>query len=122
MDYVDATGTDDSAAPPDQATAGAAGEYDAPPYDQSQPPPPPYPPAPTVSQLAPPPQNEEAVTLIFKDGRPSEQIHNYVLTRTTLFVDDRQRREIPTDQLDLVATAKINQEAGIDFRLPSAAR
>jgi hypothetical protein len=60
------------------------------------------------------------VTLIFRDGRPAEQIHNYILTRSTLFVGDGQRREIPTDQLDLAATAKANQDAGMDFRLPDA--
>jgi hypothetical protein len=68
----------------------------------------------------PAPTREEAVTLIFKDGRPPEQIHNYLLTRTTLFVGDQGRRAIPTDQLDLVATAKVNQDAGVDFQLPNA--
>jgi hypothetical protein len=60
----------------------------------------------------------EAVTLVFKDGRPPEQIHNYILTRTTLFVRDQHARKIPTDQLDLAATAKVNQDAGVDFQLP----
>lgn len=120
LGYMDTTGTDDSQTPPDQSAAGDAGVWQAPPYDQGQQLPP-YPP-PSISQPAPAPQSEEAVTLVFKDGRPSEQIHNYVLTRTTLFVDDRQRREIPTDQLDLIATARVNQEAGVDFRLPDASR
>jgi hypothetical protein len=60
----------------------------------------------------------DAVTLIFKDGRPPEHIHNYLLTPTTLFVGDQQRRTIPVDQLDLTATAQVNQDAGVDFRLP----
>jgi hypothetical protein len=58
------------------------------------------------------------VTLIFKDGRPPEQIHNYLLTRTILYVDDTNHQVIPTSQLDLVATAKVNHDAGVDFRLP----
>jgi hypothetical protein len=62
--------------------------------------------------------SEDAVTLIFKDGRPPERIHNYLLTRTTLYVDDTNHRVIPTSQLDLVATAKVNHDAGVDFRLP----
>ena len=66
--------------------------------------------------------NEEAVTLVFKDGRPSEQVHNYLLTRTTLFILDERHRAIPTDQLDLIATAKVNEDVGVDFRLPAAAR
>jgi hypothetical protein len=68
---------------------------------------------------APVPASEEAVTLIFKDGRPPEQIHNYLLTRSTLYVGD-PHRAIPTDQLDLDATAKVNQAAGVDFQLPDS--
>ena len=64
------------------------------------------------------PGSEDAVTLIFKDGRPPEQIHNYLLTRTILYVDDTNHQVIPTSQLDLVATAKVNHDAGVDFRLP----
>jgi hypothetical protein len=73
-------------------------------------------------QPEPDPAPDTAVTLIFKDGRPSEQIHNYMLTRTTLYVQGQHLRQIPVDQLDLDATSKVNMDAGIDFRLPSAAR
>jgi hypothetical protein len=62
------------------------------------------------------------VTLVFKDGRPAEHIHNYLLTRTTLYVQDGRRREIPVDELDLAATVKVNHEAGVDFQLSVAAR
>ncbi len=70
----------------------------------------------------PPPADEEAVTLIFKDGRPSEHIHNYILTAKTLYVQDEHRRVIPVEQLDLAATEKANLDAGVEFRLPSPAR
>jgi len=90
---------------PDQATATPADSY-RPAYVSPQAPEP----------LAP----EEAVTLVFKDGRPSQQIHNYMLTRTTLFVLDGHRIEIPVDQLDLAATAKANRDAGVDFQLPGS--
>jgi len=66
--------------------------------------------------------SEEGVTLVFKDGRAPVQIHDYVLTRNTVYVWDRHQRVIPIDQIDMVATAKANQEAGIDFELPEAAR
>jgi hypothetical protein len=59
-----------------------------------------------------------AVTLVFKDGRPSQTIHNYALTRTTLYVTDGRPREIPVEALDLAATEKANREAGVNFRLP----
>jgi len=121
--YADTTSTDDSAAVPDQTTAGVTGGYDAQPGDEGQPAPrSPYQPSADLSILSPTRESEEAVTIVFKDGRPAEQIHNYILTRATLFVGDSKRREIPTDQLDLSATAKVNQDAGIDFRLPDAPR
>jgi hypothetical protein len=62
------------------------------------------------------------VTLVFKDGRPTAEIHNYMLTRTTLYVQDEHRREIPVEDLDLEATQKINKSNGIDFQLPGAGR
>lgn len=64
------------------------------------------------------PQDAGAVTLLFKDGRAPMQIHNYVLTRTTLFVQGLGHREIALDQLDMAATLKANHDAGIDFSLP----
>jgi hypothetical protein len=106
-------GDDESSAAPDNS--------DAQPQDQDQSGPlPPYQPSYDVSRPAAAPADEEAVTLIFKDGRPPEQIHNYILTPTTLYVGDQYRRAIPTDQLDLVATAGVNQLLGVDFQVPSA--
>jgi hypothetical protein len=80
----------------------------------------PYPPYPGPPQPISAPASQEAVTLVFADGRPSEQIHNYMLTRTTLFVLDEHHRDIPLNQLDLAATAKVNHDAGVDFQLPVA--
>lgn len=127
-DDTDASSSD--AASENPGSEGSDQGYGAPPEQPWQPPqsetpwqPPtrgPYRPSGNLSIPAAAPSNEEAVTLIFKDGRPAEQIHNYVLTRTTLFVGDQQRREIPTDQIDLAATAKANRDAGIDFSLPGA--
>jgi hypothetical protein len=61
---------------------------------------------------------QDAVTLIYNDGRPPEQIHNYMLTSTRLYVMDENRCAIPVSQLDLDATKRVNRDAGIDFRLP----
>jgi hypothetical protein len=123
----------DSAVTPDAGNYGS-GDYGglAPaPGDASGPYPPPYDPnqiAPqrpvyrgaTEPEQAPAPESEDAVTLVFKDGRPPEQIHNYILSRTTLYVQDKRTRSIPIEQLDVAATAKANEDAGIEFRLPSA--
>lgn len=96
--------------------------YDAPPPEPEQQAfRPPYGVMPQQS-ASPAQQAQEAVTLVFKDGRPSEQIHNYILTPTTLYVQDQQSRAIPTSQLDLEATAKVNLDAGVKFQLPNIAR
>ncbi len=64
--------------------------------------------------------SQQAVTLVFNDGRPSEQIHNYLITSTTLTVLDQKYREIPLDQINLAATQQSNRTDGIDFRVPVA--
>ena len=111
--YGDDTGSDDSQsasnAPPDENDA-------QPPY---QPPAlEPWQPDSVIPHPPSTPGSEDAVTIIFRDGRPPEQIHNFLLTRTTLYVNDPNHQVIPTSQLDLVATAKVNHDAGVDFKLP----
>jgi hypothetical protein len=117
--YPDTTDSDDSQA----SSSAAPDESDAqPPSEPYQPPAlEPWQPNSVLPHPTPAAGSEEAVTLIFKDGRPPEQIHNYLLTRTTLYIDDSYHRVIPTSQLDLVATAKANQDAGVDFHLPDKA-
>jgi hypothetical protein len=82
----------------------------------------PGPPAPASAPqaaLQPAPEPEDAVTLIFKDGRPAEQIHNYLATRTTITaIDGRHRRDISVSDLDIPATIEANRSAGVDFQLP----
>ena len=74
--------------------------------------------APVYPQQQGAPVPEDAVTLVFRDGRPSQQIHNYALTRSTLYVLDPRHQEIPIEDLDLAATEKVNRDAGVDFQLP----
>jgi hypothetical protein len=137
FDYADDSGYDDAAAYPanqpanqyDQS-AGSIGydgqQPDQGPYEQGpyqgpyQGPPIPYRVQPRAAEppSAPASESNESVTLVFKDGRPTEQIHNYILSRTTLSVLDQHHQEIPVDDLDLVATQRANREAGVDFHLP----
>jgi hypothetical protein len=95
-------------------TSPDQGSYPVNPYAAA---PPPYVPAPAPQSA---PAAAEAITLVYKDGRPAEQVHNYAATRTTLFVFDQHRREIPLSDLDLAATLKQNHDAGVDFQLPGA--
>jgi hypothetical protein len=78
--------------------------------------------SPSNAGRQPLPAAETPVTLVFKDGRPTEQIHNYLLTPTTLTVLDRHRRDIPVDEIDLNATTRVNLQAGLDFSLPDRSR
>ncbi len=98
-------------------------DYDQQPYGPGQQPPPGYDPpayrpAPQMPRSSPLPSSQIATTIVFNDGRPEEQIHNYALTRTTLYVLDQQQSDIPLDQINLAATEKVNRAAGVDFRLP----
>ncbi len=62
---------------------------------------------------------QPATTLIFKDGRPPVQVHNYALTANTLYaLDGESRQEIPLSLLNVPATVEANRAAGVDFALP----
>ncbi len=116
--YGDSTDSDDSqassnAAPDENDAQSSPGPY-------QQPPLPPWQPDSVIPYPPSSPGSQDAVTLIFNDGRPPQQIHNYLLTRTALFVTEPDRRIIPISQLDLVATTKVNRDAGVDFRLPDS--
>jgi hypothetical protein len=64
---------------------------------------------------------QPTTTLIFKDGRPPVQVHNYALTGTMLYaLDGDTRQEIPLDLLNVPATVAANRAAGVDFSLPES--
>ena len=131
-DFPDA-GYDNSSYAPAPPSAVSQDQYGAPsPNDYAPPPPYDQPPPMEQAEVAPgaafrpgyrrplpEPAAEDAVTLVFKDGRPSEQIHNYMLTRTTLYVQDQRRQQIAVTDIDVPATEKVNRDAGIDFQLPA---
>jgi hypothetical protein len=72
-----------------------------------------------VAPVPAPVHPQPATTLVFKDGRPSTQVHNYALTATTLYaLDGESRQEIPLSLLDVPATVAANRAAGVDFALP----
>ena len=73
--------------------------------------------APITAAPAPAPE-EDAVTLIFKDGRRPLVVRNYALTRTAFYITGQHIYEIPLSELDLPATERVNREAGVLFQLP----
>ncbi len=123
---------DDAAYAGDQQSAEAApqdaGNQEMPPdsgYPSQYPPQQGYAPRPDYQPQAPAQadvHDQPAVTLLFKDGRPPQQVQNYAVTRDTLYVlDGARRREIPIDQLDVPGTEKTNRDAGLDFSVPASA-
>jgi hypothetical protein len=79
------------------------------------------------ARLAPPPPREKerteavsATVLVFRDQHQQE-VQNYAIVGRTLWNFAPQHTEkIPLSDLDLPATAKANDERGVDFRLPGA--
>jgi hypothetical protein len=58
--------------------------------------------------------------LVFKDGHQVE-VENYAIVGSTLYdLTGGRRQKIALSDLDLTATAKQNDDRGIDFQLPSA--
>jgi hypothetical protein len=97
------------------------------PYQPESAPAEPYPQQPNSSFRVPysgaqPQLPASAVTLVFKDGRPPEKISNYLLTSKTLKVFDQPLHDIPVDQIDVEATARLNRQAGVEFSLPVTAQ
>lgn len=125
-DDYDDSGCDDLTADTDEPNVyngDDEGEPPAPPPDYEQQSPPGYeqqrrPEYQPPVQSAPSSANQIATTIVFNDGRPSQQIHNYALTRTTLYVLDQRHWDIPLDQINLAATEKVNRAEGIDFKVP----
>ena len=70
-----------------------------------------------------PVQSQPATTLIFRDGRPPQLVHNYALTASTLYaLDSDSSQEIPLSMLNVPATVDANRAAGVEFALPNVVK
>ena len=75
------------------------------------------PPQSAASQPQPKAQIHAETVLVFRD-KHAEEIQNYAIVGKTLWVFTEMRaRKIPITELDVPATAKANEDRGIDFRL-----
>ena len=64
---------------------------------------------------------EPATVLVFRDKRKQE-VQNYAIVGQTLWSFSGPRtQKIPISELDLAATAKANDERGVDFKVPAGA-
>ena len=61
---------------------------------------------------------EPATALVFRDRHVLE-VRNYAIAGGTLWVfTEQQSKKIPLAELDLNATAKMNDARGVDFQVP----
>lgn len=68
-------------------------------------------------EAAPTPEQPQTV-LVFKDGHQLE-VANYAIIGSTLYdLTGGRRHKIALAELDLAATAKQNDDRGIDFQVP----
>lgn len=66
---------------------------------------------------------EQPLTLIFKNGRAPQTIQNYMMNTTELTdLDPQHFARIPLDEIDLVATIRINRAHGVNFEVPRGTR
>src|SRR5262249_12314449 len=73
---------------------------------------------PVTPQAETPVADQPQTVLVFKDGHQVE-VQNYAVVGSTLFdFTPGRQRKIAMSELDLEATAKQNDQRGIDFRLP----
>ncbi len=77
---------------------------------------------PAPGMEAEPVADQPATLLVFKDGQELE-VQNYAIVGDTLYdMTPGHKRRIALAELDLSATAKQNDDRGIDFRLPPNSR
>ena len=75
----------------------------------------------TAQPAAPPATDQPQTVLVFKDGHQVE-VSNYAIVGNTLYdLTGGRRQRIALADLDLTATAKQNEDRGIDFRVPGTA-
>lgn len=62
---------------------------------------------------------QPVTVLVFKDGHRSD-VENYAIVGNTLFdfADDGRTLKIQLADLDIVATQRVNDAAGVEFKLP----
>jgi hypothetical protein len=81
------------------------------------------PPADDEAEAAEPPEPvtpQPATVLVYKDGHHAAVV-NYAILGDALFdFDDEHTRKILLADLDLAATEKANDAAGVDFKLPAS--
>src|SRR5438445_2692476 len=84
--------------------------------DEQESPQPPSPPQePQVEKKSEP---SAPTVLVFRD-KHIQEVHNFAIVGPTLWIFNEQRAtKVPLSSLDVDATTKLNDERGVEFRLP----
>jgi len=62
---------------------------------------------------------EKPTVLVFRD-KHIQEVENYAISGETLWVFNEQRaKKIPLSELDVPATTKLNEERGLEFKVPA---
>ncbi|MFZ0742864.1 MAG: hypothetical protein WAM85_00565 [Terracidiphilus sp.] len=123
LGYPDFTGYDEDSGTYQQSDQGEPQPQYVPPPDEGYRQD--YNPRPYQTAAAPasPPALEPQLTLIFQDGH-TQTIRNYVMTPSTMIVMDQaasgRELRIPLSELNLPATERAAQQAGLDFAPPAS--
>jgi hypothetical protein len=72
----------------------------------------------SISQLRNKPEVSTPTVLVFRD-KHTQEVQNYAIVGGTIWVFSEQRAtKLPLSWLDLEATAKANDDRGVDFEIP----
>ncbi len=76
-------------------------------------------PQPQASAGAQPEPELPATVLVYRDQH-REEIRNYAIVDSTVYVffPDGRRKKVPLSDLDLAATQRVNDDRGVDVRVP----
>lgn len=62
-------------------------------------------------------EKSDPTVLVFRDGH-RQQVDNYAIMGSTLFVLSGERTRIALAELDVPATMRLNEERGVEFHVP----
>lgn len=66
----------------------------------------------------PEPEPPQSALLVFRD-KHIQEVNNYAIVGSTLWIlNERRATKVPLSSLDINATTKLNEERGVEFRLP----
>ena len=77
------------------------------------------PPSPPLQPQAEKKSERSAPTVLVFREKHIQEVHNFAIVGQTLWIfNERRASKVPLSSLDVAATTKLNDERGVEFRLP----